>query len=299
MPRELTDEGIVMSHVGRPLYLCAGLQSSGSTLVSWCFLQRADMDGVLDARGDILPEIPNWIGAPRVWAKFTVSSFRLSEMIAHYADDGWKVRPLLVVRDVRNVFDSLIGKSYGRNGITAEEPSLRLRMRRFKDDWENFRAAGWPIIQYESLVTEPERALKTCCDQLRLPWDQAMLEWPKSFDDIAIPCHGNATFRHTRGQNYRDSIKPSLATLKTSHIPPADLAWLEREFAAFNSALGYPAHAPTDPAVEHACDRAVPSFTNTKRFEKLKKRHPVAWMTRAVPGLHRRWEAAYLNGMIK
>ena len=37
------------------LYLCGGLQSSGSTLVSWCFLQRPDMDGVLDADSDLLP----------------------------------------------------------------------------------------------------------------------------------------------------------------------------------------------------------------------------------------------------
>ena len=42
----------------RQLYLCAGLQSSGSTLVSWAFLQRADMDGVVDARFDMLPQVP-------------------------------------------------------------------------------------------------------------------------------------------------------------------------------------------------------------------------------------------------
>ena len=31
----------------RILYLCAGLQSGGTTLISWCFLQRSDMDGIL------------------------------------------------------------------------------------------------------------------------------------------------------------------------------------------------------------------------------------------------------------
>src|SRR2546423_32706 len=63
----------------KPLYLCAGLQSSGSTVVSWCFLQRADMDGVFDARNDILPDIPD-VTAPRAWCKITISSFRFSEM---------------------------------------------------------------------------------------------------------------------------------------------------------------------------------------------------------------------------
>jgi len=33
----------------KALILCGGLQSSGTTLVSYCFLQRGDTDGVLDA----------------------------------------------------------------------------------------------------------------------------------------------------------------------------------------------------------------------------------------------------------
>ena len=50
------------------LFLCAGLQCSGSTLVSWCFLQRRDMDGVLDGEYDLLPRIAplwadRWLGA--------------------------------------------------------------------------------------------------------------------------------------------------------------------------------------------------------------------------------------------
>ena len=65
----------------KPLYLCAGLQSSGSTIVSWCFLQREDMDGVFDARNDVLPVIPE-MKPPRAWCKITISSFRSGEACA-------------------------------------------------------------------------------------------------------------------------------------------------------------------------------------------------------------------------
>ncbi len=37
----------------RRVILCGGLQSSGSSLISWCFLQRRDTDGVFDANGDM------------------------------------------------------------------------------------------------------------------------------------------------------------------------------------------------------------------------------------------------------
>src|SRR5579884_2021113 len=121
--------------MGRELYLCGGLQSSGSTLISWCFLQRGDMDGVLDARFYTLPQMPRPLNAPLAWCKFTVACFRFSEVQRYLEDEGWHVHPLLVVRDVRAVFNSLIRKSYGRNGVTADDPPLRLRLARFLEDW--------------------------------------------------------------------------------------------------------------------------------------------------------------------
>src|SRR5688572_13748950 len=86
----------------RVLHLCGASQSSGSSLISWCFLQRADMDGVLDARNDILPDMPK-LTTPLAWCKMTISCFRLSEMAAFFADEGWDVRPMLVMRDLRAV----------------------------------------------------------------------------------------------------------------------------------------------------------------------------------------------------
>ena len=64
------------------LILCAGLQSSGTTLVSYSFLQRADTNGVLDADNDLLPALDPNLAQPYAWYKTTVSSFRLSEIAA-------------------------------------------------------------------------------------------------------------------------------------------------------------------------------------------------------------------------
>jgi hypothetical protein len=256
----------------KPLYLCAGLQSSGSTIVSWCFLQRADMDGVFDARNDVLPEIPD-VATPLAWCKITVSSFRFSEMKAHYEDEGFTVRPLLVVRDVRAVFNSILKKHYGSNGITAEEPPLRMRLRRFREDWELFRANNWPQIRYETLVADAEPTLRRACDAMGLEWDPGMMTWPKQKDQIAAPRHGSPTFRQSLGNNFGETVKPSLADLRVGNIPPDDLAWLEAEFAEFNRAFGYPEHAP--PAAGVSWDgrerRAAPRWENTRRHRRSQR----------------------------
>ena len=73
---------------------------------------------------------------PLGWYKNTIGSFRLSELISHYEDEGWAVSPLLIIRDVRDTWASLSPSPIGVNGFTAEDPPLRLRFRRFKEDWE-------------------------------------------------------------------------------------------------------------------------------------------------------------------
>src|SRR3954470_7299729 len=136
----------MLSSAARTLILCGGLQSSGTTLVSYCFLQRADTNGVLDADNDLLPTIDEGLATPIAWYKTTVSCFRLSEIAQHYRDAGWNVRTLLMLRDLRAVWASLRNKSYGRNGITAEDPPLRLRLRRFVEDWRAAAQTGTVLL---------------------------------------------------------------------------------------------------------------------------------------------------------
>lgn len=230
------------------------------------------MDGVLDARFDMLPRVPAKLSRPLPWVKFTVACFRFSEMMAHFQDEGWSVRPLLVVRDARAVFNSLITKSYGRNGTTADDPPLRLRLRRFLEDWRMFRDRGWPVMRYEDLIVEPEKTLRDACGALELPWDEAMLTWPKAEGEIADASFGNPTFVQSRGVGIRQTLRPSLGAVKTGNVPPGDLQWLEREFAEMNRAMGYAEHVPESAALSSA-ERAVPRFENTRRYERLRRKN--------------------------
>jgi hypothetical protein len=122
---------------------------------------------------------------PYAWYKTTISCFRMSEIAWHYRDFGWEVRPLLIVRDLRAVWASLRQKSYGRNGITAEDPPLRLRVRRFVDDWRGLQVGGAAFLRYEDFIAEPTATLQLACRQLQLPWDEAMVSWPKPRQRVA------------------------------------------------------------------------------------------------------------------
>jgi len=269
-----------MSHLmaDRELYLCGGPQSSGSTLISWCFLQRQDMDGVLDANNDVLAEIPASLRAPLVWFKTTISGFRLSEWIEHYQDEGWQVRPLLVCRDVRAIFASLSTKHYGRNGTTAEDPPLRMRLRRFKADWDLFRRQDWPILVFENFLAEPEMTLRAACDQLRLPWDPGMLTWPKTKEQIANTRHGNKTFHSSRTGGMVGSLQSGRRSAAVHRIPVEDLAWLEAEFHDFNLEHGYPLHLTPRNATRTAEKRAIPRYERTRRLEWVLRRKPFRWL---------------------
>jgi hypothetical protein len=249
------------------VFLCGAPQSSGSSLISWCFLQRGDCDGVLDARNDLLEEMPP-IRTTYAWCKFTISSFRLLDVKWHLEDGGWAVKPLLVVRDPRAVFNSLITKPYGRNGVTAEDPPLRLRTHRVYEDWKLARQHGWPVIRYEAFVQNAEQTLRVTCEQLGLPWDPAMLTWPKPREQIAAPGHGSKTFRSSRGGSLAETLQAEFSTLETSNIPLEDLRWMEREFADMLRDLDYPAHAD---ATRCPPGRAVPSLELSRRSEREKK----------------------------
>ncbi len=263
----------------KTLVVCAGLQSGGTTLISYCFLQRGDTDGVLDADNDLLPALDPRLARPIAWYKTTISSFRLSEIATHYRDAGWDVRPLLVLRDLRAVWASLTKKEYGRNGITAEDPPLRLRVRRFVDDWRDLAATGAAMFRYEDFVAEPAMTLQGVCGQLGLPWDAAMLGWPKPPERIAHRNNGNESFLAPRGPG----VLESLARYKRPNAPrlPADdLHWLETEFRDYNEANGYPLHLidVCQPAVVTNADLATPNFEVTRRYVWETSRKPFRWL---------------------
>jgi hypothetical protein len=228
----------------RRMILCTGMQSGGTTLVSWCFLQRRDTNGVLDMPSDVLRVAFEKVVEPLAWCKTTSTSFRWIDIAGVYGDLGWQPEPFLVARDVRATYASLSQKWYGFNGTTAEDPPLRLRFRRFLEDWRLFRHEGWPVLKYEDVVTRGSDALRDACDDLSLPWDEAMATWPKKSTDIAYADRLNESFQASMdGGSLKHATLREKADLPLNAIPPTELAWLEDQFAEYNEVHGYPAHA--------------------------------------------------------
>ena len=245
------------------LILCSGLQSGGTTLVSWCFLQRPDMSGILDMSSDVIQLMP-YLDTPLGWCKITTSCFRWDDVADFFRDQGWVIRPLLVVRDVREAYSSLRTKPYGLNGMTAEDPPLRLRFRRFLSDWEQFRANGWPIMRFESLLAEPTVTLEDCCKQLGLPWYDDMIDWPKPISNINGVELANATFRTSlSNEGLSQTIIPKEKGTLLKNISADDLAWLEETFYEYNRENNYSLH---NASVELKAVPDRPSFFASKRY---------------------------------
>ena len=225
------------------MILCSGLQNGGTTLVSWCFLQRGDTNGTLDMPHDVIQTDFERVNEPIIWVKVTIASFRWLEICEVYRDLGWDPEPLLVVRDVRTTYSSLMNKAHGVNGTTAEMPPLRTRFRRFLQDWELFQANGWPIVKYEDLVNQERSTLQDLCGLMTIPWDEAMLTWPKPLEDIAYVAPGlvNATLLASTGKGSIGAAKLSDKTrIRIDGLPKMELDWLQDVFARYNEVHGYP-----------------------------------------------------------
>src|ERR1043165_9078124 len=104
---------LTMPKRAQRMILAAGLQSSGTTLISWCLLQRQDTDGVLDMENDVIEVSLGAATKPVLWIKMTIGAFRWLDVAEVYRDLGWNPEPLLIVRDVRVRYDSLMKKDYG------------------------------------------------------------------------------------------------------------------------------------------------------------------------------------------
>jgi hypothetical protein len=249
----------------RRMILCAGLQSSGTTLISWCFLQRQDTNGMLDMPHDTLQTSFDKVVEPVVWIKMTVSAFRWIDVRDLLADLGWNPEPILIVRDVRSTYASLMTKDYGRNGTTAEDPPLRMRFRRFLQDWEMFRAQGWPILKYEDFIKEERAALQEACSALALSWDEAMIVWPKRPLEIAYIDEPNQTFHQSLAAGALPAAKiVDKAKICLGHVPQSELTWLEATFKAYNEYHGYPVRVHSETKLSPASP--PPTFEKTRRY---------------------------------
>ena len=208
------------------------------------------------------------------WYKTTITCFRLTELAEHFADFGWHVRPLLVVRAMRSIWASLISKPYGRNGTTAEDPPLRMRFRRFLADWQEFRSQRLPVVQFENLTSEPEATLRSVCVDLGMGWDQGMLTWPKRPDELGKQRGGNESFLRSRGRSLTESLqRHNRASALLNRVAADDWHWLQRKFEEYNRVCGYEPELPC-PGGDSPSSRHGPSFVATRRYQWETRRKP-------------------------
>jgi len=200
------------------------------------------MDGVFDMDNSMIETDLSRVKSENIWVKMTIGSFRTKDVAAIYEDLGFRVKPLLIIRDVRYSFASLIGKEYGVNGNTAEDPPIRMRYRRFLDDWEEFMDNNWPILSFEKFVRNPEHELRAVLTQLGLSWNDAMMQWPKQASDISYLSEGNRTFLGSisTANCLKDALLVGKSKVAEYPVPEQDLEWLEDLFAHYNTVNGYP-----------------------------------------------------------
>ena len=250
----------------RRMILCAGLQCGGTTLISWCFLQRRDTNGVLDMPNDVIQTSFEEAKEPILWVKQTVGAFRWLDVYETYRDLGLNPEPLLIVRDMRTTYSSLMKKHYGINGTTAEDPPFRMRFRRFLYDWELFRTNGWPIIKFEDFIREHRAVLMQACADLSLPWDEGMISWPKKLSEIPYGRGGQETFKGSIEYGCLTEAKlRDRAEIRVDNLPLNELEWLEETFSSYNDFHHYPKKIRPTPREGMPISMPAPRYEGTAR----------------------------------
>lgn len=274
---------------GKPTaFLGFGLQSGGSTFLSYCFLQRPEMSGILDWYHDRLPDMPSPALTGSWWCKCTVASFRAEEVIDYVADHGWNTRPLLIARDVRQAMDSLVTRDYGRNSTTGEDPPLRTRVRRYLADWEYFRDIGLPIVRFEDFTAEPEVQLRRACEDMGLAWTDDMIAWPKPRDTVWKGGGANQTFIDSLGVDLHATLRLDDGLQPLRHLPSGELDWLDETCAEYNRALGYPETAAALGVGAGDDGWLPPKIENASRYPGMQVRRVLGRVLPALRRLRRR-----------
>mgnify|MGYP001237096728 CR=1 FL=1 len=216
------------------IYLAAGLQSGGTTLISHCFLKHEGLNGVLDMGTDLIQVNFSRVSTPEIWVKMTVSSFRCQEAIEVYENFGHSVKPLLIVRNPFDVWASLKTKWYGLNSLTAEDPPLFLRFKRFLEDWRYFRERNLPIVCFEEFSSDPETALRETCNKLGLSYSDVMISNAIGIEDIAYVTEANPSFIKNLSGELISGISQDTKSLSSDEIQ-----WISKNMRDLISHYGY------------------------------------------------------------
>lgn len=242
----------------KKMILATGLQSGGTTLVSGAFLQHSELDGILDMASDRIEMNLNRVSTPITWVKMTTISFRWKEVASIYEMAGYKVYPLLVVRNPFDVWVSLKHKWYGLNSTTAEDPPLTIRFQRFIEDWHFFKKNRFPILQFEDFLSNTESVLKTACVNLPIEYESRMTQKLHSLSDISYVSESNQSFF----ENLSSGISTNVARRK-GELSDCEFAWVAKNCEELIAEYSY---VNEHQQVNENCYSLVPNPYDSRRF---------------------------------
>jgi hypothetical protein len=88
-----------------------------------------------------------------------------------------------IIRDGRDVALSLSEVSWGPDDITEAAEKWVRELRKARKRARGLAPGTYMEIRYEDLVTEPEPLLRKIADFVDLPWDEAMLDYPRRAEE--------------------------------------------------------------------------------------------------------------------
>jgi sulfotransferase family protein len=88
-----------------------------------------------------------------------------------------EARFIHIIRDGRDVALSVLGLMFGPDSV--DEAARRWRRKVLRARQQAARLRHYREVHYEDLVADPEPTLRSVCEYIELPWDPAMLDYPR------------------------------------------------------------------------------------------------------------------------
>ncbi len=243
------------------MILATGLQSGGTTVVSGAFLKHPDLDGILDMASDRIDTNLRLVNSPVTWVKMTTISFTWREVAEIYQMQGYDIHPLMIVRNPYDVWASLKTKWYGINSVTAEDPPLVLRFRRFLSDWNWFRKQNKTIICFEEFILNPVQTLETACKSLPIEYIESLVNDRVKLDDIAYVSESNQSFMESLGTG----VSSKIATHK-KRLSESEYNWITESYKDVIKHYGYENNHQVYKDSSELGDEIIPKPFDSRRY---------------------------------
>lgn len=190
------------------LRLLIGLQSGGSSLLSYCICRHSKVQGVFDGFHDRLISV-NFLEANSInFIKFTCASYSPSEVISYYESAGYAVSAVILTRSLDEVYQSLKTKPYGYSSVYSDFPPLFIRFLRFTSfatGLFNVENQKIKFVDYDEFLKKPRHCLEEILRFYGFSFCPRVIEfYDKDADNFLT--NGNESFKKSIGLNIESTI---------------------------------------------------------------------------------------------